>query len=58
MAVTPPPEAKEAYEALLANIKTSSESYFQPQHLRELAEAYAWVLYPNQSHGGQNAPTP
>jgi hypothetical protein len=51
MPIPPPDEAKPAYEALLKKIEASAESYFQPQHLRDLAEAYAWLMYPNQSHG-------
>lgn len=43
---------EETRKALLERIKTSAEKTSSYTALNQLAEAYAWVVAPNQSHGG------
>jgi hypothetical protein len=45
----------EAREALLEQIKTQAARTSSPTGLRNLAEAYVWVIAPSNSHGGREA---
>lgn len=54
MAVSSTEIVQAAEEARLAILKAITEAApnCQVHRLAGLAEAYAWVMYPNQSHGG------
>ena len=39
-------------DALLEQIASAAANETSPKNLALLAEAYAWALYPNNSHGG------
>jgi hypothetical protein len=49
--VSPPRDAEASRAALLAAIEKLVPNCGAAE-LRDLAEAWAWVVYPNQSHGG------
>lgn len=46
----------EARQAILDRIAADAPSY-NADHLVKLAEAYAWLTQPNNSHGGSSAPS-
>lgn len=54
-------ELSDAYDsarlALLKRITRSLEEQTTGSTARDLAEAYAWITSPSQSHGGQGAGT-
>ncbi len=45
-------EPREAIEAIEAEILVALKDDLY-EHVRTLAEARAWLVYPNQAHGGQ-----
>ncbi len=43
--------AQETLITLLKRVEELAPHAHNAQAMRDLAEAYAWLLYPNQSHG-------
>lgn len=48
-------DTNEVKDKLLDQILASAEKTTQATNLLRLAEAYAWIVNPNQSHGGSDA---
>jgi hypothetical protein len=48
----PPASAEQARDALIAAIAAQAETAPNATTLLRLAEAYAWIVEPAQSHGG------
>jgi hypothetical protein len=46
--------AKPSHEALLEAVERMAAIVATPEELRDLAEAWAWIMYPNMSHGGHS----
>lgn len=47
-------ERNEVKDKLLEAIMQALEKYQHPSQLLRLAESYAWIVSPSQSHGGGN----
>jgi hypothetical protein len=52
MPIAPTEDTRGAHQALLDAIVKMAPQVAEARDLRDLAEAYAWLMYPNQSHGG------